>query len=186
MISTPDRQAAVSLIHEAVGAGARKRQACAETGITLRTFERWVRDGEIPSDRRPEAVRPVPANKLSALERTEALRVVNEPRFASLPPAQIVPTLADEGKYLASESSFYRILREENQLEHRGRARTPTRRAVPRHTDTACGAAPLCHRTQSALRLGHHLPAGADRRNVLLPVPHARCVLAQDRGPRGA
>jgi putative transposase len=58
---------------------------------------------------------------------------VNEPRFASLPPTQIVPRLADEGQYLASESSFYRILREENQLAHRGRARAPQARAVPRH-----------------------------------------------------
>jgi hypothetical protein len=51
------------------------------------------------------------------------LRVVNEPRFASLPPTQIVPTLADEGRYLASESTMYRILRQEQQLAHRGAAR---------------------------------------------------------------
>lgn len=87
-------------------------------------------------DRRPEAVRPHPANKLSGQERAAVLRVANEPRFASLPPTQIVPRLADEGRYLASESSFYRILREETQLAPRGRARAPCRRAVPRHCAT--------------------------------------------------
>ena len=133
MISAPDRQAAVSLITEARTQGARLARACAETGITVRTFERWTRDGAVRSDRRPAAPRPAPANRLSDEERAAILRVVNEPRFASLPPTQIVPMLADEGQYLASESSFYRILREENQLAHRGRARAPQARAVPRH-----------------------------------------------------
>ena len=142
MIGTPDRQEAVSLINEAVVAGARKRKACAEIGITLRTLERWTQDGRFRGDARPQAVRPRPANKLSAEERAEVLRLVNEPRFASLPPTQIVPILADEGQYLASESSVYRLLREANQLAHRGHARAPTRRAVPRH----CAQAPneLC------------------------------------------
>ena len=49
----------------------------------------------------------------------------NSPRFASLPPSQIVPTLADEGCYLASESTFYRELRKANQHHHRGRAHKP-------------------------------------------------------------
>ena len=136
MISTPDRQEAVSLINEAVVTGARKRVACREIGITLRTFERWVAAGTVRADRRPVAVRPVPANRLSAPERAEVLRVVNEPRFAALPPTQIVPILADEGHYLASESTFYRILREEDQLAHRGAACAPIHRSVPRHCAT--------------------------------------------------
>lgn len=132
MISTPDRQAAVALIEEAVQSGARRRCACAEAGITLRTLERWTRDGDVSADRRPGAVRPQPANKISDKERAEVLNLVNEPRFASLPPTQIVQRLADEGRYLASESSFYRILRETNQLKHRGGARAPQSRPVPR------------------------------------------------------
>jgi transposase InsO family protein len=136
MISTPDRQDAVALISEACTAGARKRLACRELGITLRTLERWTRDGEVGADRRPGACRPVPANKLHPTERAEVLKIVNEPRFAALAPTQIVPILADEGQYLASESSFYRILREENQLAHRGPARPPQARAVPRHCAT--------------------------------------------------
>src|SRR5690606_3725940 len=76
-------------------------------------------------DGRPGAERATPAHALSAGERAELLRVANEPRFAEVPPARIVPMLADEGIYLASESSFHRVLRAEGQMEHRGRARTP-------------------------------------------------------------
>lgn len=137
MISTPDRQGAVALINEAVVTGARKRLACGELGLTLRTLQRWVGLGEVRADRRPGAERPAPANKLTAPERAHVLEIVNEPRFASLPPTQIVPCLADEGRYLASESSFYRILREANQLQPRGRARAPQYRPVPRHCATA-------------------------------------------------
>lgn len=85
------------------------------------------------ADARPVAVRPAPTNKLKPEERAAVLAVVNEPRFAALPPTQIVPRLADEGRYLASESSFYRLLREADQLAHRGRTRAPCARPVPRH-----------------------------------------------------
>lgn len=139
MISASDRQRAVELIAEAVSAGARQRLACCELGLTERTLQRWKDGtGAVRSDARPSAERPVPANKLSEEERAEVLRIVNEPRFASLPPTQIVPTLADQGSYVASESTMYRILRAEKQLEHRGAARVPVKRPVPRH----CARAP--------------------------------------------
>lgn len=136
MISIPDRQDAVTLINEARAGGARLTSACREIGITARTYERWVRGGGVSADRRPAAARPVPANKLSIDERTHVLRVVNEPRFAHLPPTQIVPILADEGCYLASESTLYRLLREADQLAHRGPSRAPSKRATPRHCAT--------------------------------------------------
>ena len=47
-------------------------------------------------------------------------------------PHQIVPILAERGKYIASESSFYRILKAENQLAHRHKSRVPTSRAKPK------------------------------------------------------
>ena len=53
------------------------------------------------------------------------LAVANAPRFASVPPARIVPMLADEGIYLASESTFSRVLRAQGQTAHRGRAKAP-------------------------------------------------------------
>ncbi|MEZ0374812.1 MAG: DDE-type integrase/transposase/recombinase, partial [Candidatus Sericytochromatia bacterium] len=69
------------------------------------------------------AVRPVPKNQLAQKERQQVLQVCNAPEYASLPPSQIVPKLADEGIYLASESTFYRVLKAEGQLNSRGRAR---------------------------------------------------------------
>jgi putative transposase len=137
MISASDRRIAVELIEEAVAAGARKRLACEELGITVRTLQRWVRGGEIRQDGRPTALRPEPAHRLSEIERTAVLKLVNEPRFAALPPTQIVPRLADEGRYVASESTIYRILRAEQQLTHRSRARTAVHREPPRRCATA-------------------------------------------------
>ena len=46
-------------------------------------------------------------------------------RFAAVPPARKVPMLADEGVYLASESSFAQVLRDEGQTAHCGRAKAP-------------------------------------------------------------
>ena len=83
-------------------------------------------------------MRPEPANKLTKLERQLILETCNEPRFASLPPSQIVPKLVDEGTYIASESSFYRVLSEAEQLNHRGRIK-PKRTHKEPETFTATG-----------------------------------------------
>ncbi len=104
----------------------------------MRTLERWTQGDAVTSDGRLGASRPVPRNQLSEAERAEVLAVVNEPRLASLPPTQIMPKLADEGRYLASESTFYRLLRQADQLKHRGRAKAPQTRTVPRQ----CAQAP--------------------------------------------
>ena len=131
MISTPHRQTAIALINDAVTAGARQAKACAELKISDRTLRRWTKDGQMHADQRPLVLRPEPANKLSAEERAAVLEVCNATEFASLPPSQIVPKLADQGLYLASESSFYRILRADGQQHHRGRAKPPVRRKPP-------------------------------------------------------
>jgi len=56
----------------------------------------------------------------------------NDSRFADLPRSQIVAILAEEQQYVGSEMTIYRIMREENLLNHRGRARQPREpRAVP-------------------------------------------------------
>jgi len=131
MISTPDRQNAIALIEQAKAAGARRALACAELGIDQRTCRRWrARDGTA-EDRRPTAPRPAPRNTLSEEERRAVLDACNSQAFESLPPSQIVPRLADQGRYLASEASVYRILRAEGQQHHRGRARSPARRPPP-------------------------------------------------------
>lgn len=51
MISTQDRHAAIELIDEAVAAGARRARACALLGLSVRTVQRWTRDGEVSEDR---------------------------------------------------------------------------------------------------------------------------------------
>jgi len=106
MISTPDRQNAITLIDQAKAAGARRAQACAELGIDERTCRRWRAMDGTPEDRRPTAPRPVPSNKLSEAERRAVLDACNSQAFKSLPPSQIVPRPADQGRYLASEANF--------------------------------------------------------------------------------
>lgn len=130
MISAPDRREALQLIEEAVTAGARRAPACAELGFSLRTLQRWQHN---PEDQRPTAQRPVPANKLSPEERCRVLEVANQPEFASLPPHQIVARLADRGIWLASESTFYRVLKEAEQQHPRGRSRPPVKRMPTTH-----------------------------------------------------
>lgn len=137
MTALPQRQQLVADILEAQSTGARLALACAELGLSVRSFERWRQSGEIRSDGRPLAIRPEPTHKLTPEERQRILDICHEPRFADLPPAQIVPQLADEGTYVASESSFYRVLRQARQQHHRGRSRTPVKTEPVRHI--ACG-----------------------------------------------
>lgn len=111
----------MQLINEAVLSGARKHRACEVAEISIRTVQRWCTNGAVAEDRRPAATRPIPSNKLSESERQSIIDVCNGPEFASSPPSQIVPELADRGEYLGSESSFYRILKGAGLLEHRGR-----------------------------------------------------------------
>ena len=124
MIGLEDRQVLARDIHVAHAAGARLKPACETAGIDVRTLQRWqASDGIIDGDRRPQAARPIPSHALSEAERAQVLAVANEPRFASVPPARIVPMLADEGIYLASESTFSRVLKAQGQTAHRGRAK---------------------------------------------------------------
>ena len=104
MISTPHRQTAVALINEAITA--RRAKASAGLEISDHTPRRRTKDGRIHADQRSLVPRPEPTNKLSAADRTAVLEVCNSTEFASLPPSHIVPKLADQGRYLASESSF--------------------------------------------------------------------------------
>jgi putative transposase len=119
----------VALIDEAVAAGARERTAAQVLGLSVRTVQRWRRpDGAEDNRHGPNAP---PANRLTAVERQRILAVANSPEYGDLSPKQIVPRLADEGTYVASESTFYRVLREQGQLAHRSKAKPPTRRPKP-------------------------------------------------------
>ena len=128
MIRPSDRALAVELIREANQHGARLAEACRELNISVRTYERWVSEGGIKEDQRPLVPRPEPKNKLTLEEKQEILEVVKKEEFVHLPPSQIVPKLADQSIYIASESTFYRLLRLESMQNHRGRSKRPERK----------------------------------------------------------
>ena len=114
MIGLQDRRTMARHIEHAHAKGARLAAACAVAGISVRTLQRWqAQEGLQKGDGRPQALRPTPGHALTREERQRLLEVANEPRFADMPPARIVPMLADEGVYLASESTFSRVLREQ-------------------------------------------------------------------------
>lgn len=158
MISPPDRHQAVELIEATQRSGARLRPAGEQLGLRVRTYRRWTQGGEIKADGRPEAVRPVPAHQLSAEERARVLAIGHQPGYASLPPGQIVPALADQGEYLAAESSFYRIRRQAGEQHHRGRSQPPRPPAPP------------CLWTPAGVALGYLRARGAGQGDVLLSV----------------
>jgi len=129
MIISEDRQMAIDLIGDAVTAGARQHKACNVIEIDPRTLRRWQKqltEEQALKDRRKDsAASRTPANKLTEDERNQIIETCNQPDYKSLPPSQIVPMLADEGEYIASESSFYRVLKEADQVNRRGRAAPP-------------------------------------------------------------
>lgn len=133
MTSPSDRRDVLGILDEAVAAGARLAPACAMLELSIRTVQRWR---QRPEDARPHACRPIPANQLSEEERRHLLAVANEPAHAQMTPHQIVPKLADEGIFLASESTFYRVLKAASQTTHRGRSKAPQRRAPTTHRAT--------------------------------------------------
>lgn len=118
-LSPQDKTTALELINEATDCGCRHAIACEDMGIDVKTFKRWNIDIE---DKRKGPV-TVPGNKLSQEEVEEVVRVCTLEKYMDLPPSQIVPLLADEGTYLASESTFYKILKARKLLKHRGKSK---------------------------------------------------------------
>lgn len=125
-MTSSERTTYRALIEEAITSGASKHAACECLGLSLRRYQRWEKS---EADRR-SIVEKRPPNRLSHAERAHLLNVVNHLDYCDLSPKQIVPKLADRGIYLASESTIYRILKEEGQLAHRGRSR-PSRHLRP-------------------------------------------------------
>ena len=133
MICALDRQIAVELIDEARVSGARLAPACKVLNISERTYQRWTKAGSVANDQRPIVKRPAPKNKISETERNDIIKVATSPEYADLPPSQIVPKLADKGEYIASESTFYRVLREKKLNTHRSRSKKATPQQPPTH-----------------------------------------------------
>ncbi len=128
----------MTLIDEAVENGARREVAARSLGLSGRSLERWRRRGVKGGDLRC-GPRTEPSNKLSEFERQRLLSIVNSAQYRDLSPNQIVPRLLDEkGIYVASESTIFRVLRSEDQMNHR----EPSRPAVSKRPREHVAAAP--------------------------------------------
>ncbi|MCM2349679.1 MAG: hypothetical protein NDI69_06640 [Bacteriovoracaceae bacterium] len=146
----------LQLIDEATASGSRHAIACDDMEIDVKTFKCWKND---TTDKRKGPL-SVPGNKLSDDEVAEVVRVSTSKEYMDLPPCQIVPLLADKGTYLASESTFYKILNAHNLMAHRGKAKPATHhRPAPL---VATGP------NQPDLLLGHHLSERSDSWQFLL------------------
>jgi putative transposase len=128
-VTVEDRGQVLTLVTEAVAQGSRQHTACEMVGVAERTLQRWQRPETAEDGRR--GPRTAPRHTLSCVERAQMVAMAARPEFCNASPHQIVPRLADRGEYLASESSFYRVLKTEQLLAHRGRA-IPAHRARPR------------------------------------------------------
>ena len=122
----------LQLVDEAVCAGARQFRACQELGVSIRMLQRWRRSDDLEDQRK--GPKTIPTNKLSSEEEAKIMKVINSPQYRDLAPSQIVPLLADKGKYLASESTLYRLLRKAKQLRHRQPSKPRRKRKVDSHT----------------------------------------------------
>ena len=102
------------MIEEAIDNGSRHAIAGDDMGIDVKTFKRWKMDLE---DKRKGPI-ATPGNKLTEEEINEIIRVSTSAEYVDLPPTQIVPSLADKGIYIASESSFYKELKKKTNLSN--------------------------------------------------------------------
>ncbi|MFF5182156.1 IS3 family transposase [Micromonospora sp. NPDC000316] len=118
------RQTLMDTYHQMTGAGITTRDATRLTGIARSSAER---DQRRPTPAAP--VRRAPANALTPVERGQVLRLLNSAEFVDAAPAQIYAALLDQGVYVASIATMYRVLREHAQVRERRRlARHPARR----------------------------------------------------------
>ena len=124
----------INLIDKAVESGARLKKAAAIMGLSARTIIRWRQQGGGQDLR--DGPLTAPANKLSETERQQILDISNSTPFRDLSPKQIVPKLADQGVYLASESTFYRVLKEHKMLTHRQASKPAVSRRPKEHVAT--------------------------------------------------
>lgn len=123
-IAPAEKNKTVTLIVDANNNGARVNKACEIVEITPKTYRAWKNN---PADHR-KYTKNRPSHALTEQERAEVISTLNSNNFRDMPPSQIVPKLADAGKYIASEASFYRILKQEKLNAHRGNTKPKTRK----------------------------------------------------------
>ncbi len=120
LIPQESRLCAVEIVREAVYSGARKHRCCEVLEISLRTLQRWER-GDV-ADKRKGSLKTVP-RKLSEDERKQIVSTACSTEFKDCNPYEMVAIMAERGLYLASESTFYRVLRENDMIVHRADSR---------------------------------------------------------------
>lgn len=128
LVSPDDRQLALSLIDEATENGARLIRACGALSISVSTYRRW-RNGNVV-DLRKGAEKNIP-RKLTQEEEREILRICNSQKYKDYNPYEIHASLLDEGIYIASISSFYRVLRKADLMIPRREVRGSSRNNRP-------------------------------------------------------
>lgn len=116
-MSLSDRRHLSGLIKEAVNDGARRSECCKVLDFSVRTLQRWEKNPD-QCDQRQGPIN-ISIKQLSEAERIKIIEIANSVEYRNLPPSQIVPTLADRGIYIASESSFYRVLKQAELNAHR-------------------------------------------------------------------
>ena len=141
-------------------------------GISARTVERW-RDRPGGDDRR-RGPHGRPPNALSRIEEAQIVTVLRSSRYAHLAPKQLVPRLADEGLYLASESTIYR-------LQRRLGLRAPKQELSRTHV-TRSSSMHRAFRSNQVWSWDIHLAADHRAGRVSTPVSGDGCVEPPHRG----
>jgi len=121
------RKEIVQLVAEAEKSGARRRSACSMLDLNIRTLQRWEKKPDLEDGRNNN--RFVTSNALTPEESQQVIDIACSPEFRDKSPNQIVPILAENGKYIASESTFHRFLKKNGLLTHRSKAKAPERKA---------------------------------------------------------
>ncbi len=161
MNSTLQRPFLLPLIEQAIADGARLQQASTQIGLDarVRTVQR------LSSTRVPKMVTGVSSLRVPTISPDRSLKLsatppcpcINSEEFKDLPPGPSLPpsqtaSLADQGQYVASEATMYRLLHSAYQMDHRHRS---LERVLAKSASRAHCATPA----RSNQLLGHHYPA---------------------------
>lgn len=130
MTRSNERRELIKLIKQAREAGARQEKACGILGLTARTVQRWSLADNM-TDKRTN-MKKQPPNQLTEWERQRIIHTVNTTEYAHLSPNKIVPNLLDKGIWIASESSFYRVMKSHKLLTHRQKVKPNNKAKKPR------------------------------------------------------
>ena len=130
LTTATERHELITLITNAQASGARKEKACELLGLTLRTVQRWIEADDMTDKR--TSTKKQPPNRLTELERQRIINTVNSAEHGHLPASKIVPKLLDKGIWIASESSFYRVMKAHNLLTHREKVKPAKSMKKPR------------------------------------------------------